>query len=278
MDTMKKIPFFKMSGSGNDFIIIDNREPIVEEASLNRFIVNVCRRKLSAGADGLILIEPSETADFRWRFFNSDGSRAEMCGNGARCAARYAFVNGITAKQLNFQTDVGLVAAEIIDERVKVKMTDPSDITPDITIDLDAGDRSMAAVNTGVPHVVLVETDIEAIDAHGLGREIRRHAAFAPAGTNVNFITEPVDDTIAIRTYERGVEDETLACGTGAVAAALVTAAGHDNDGPIHVKTRSGILLTVHFSRQENGFKDVYLEGDARIIYSGEMWAEAYQT
>ena len=136
----------------------------------------------------------------------------------------------------------------------------------------------MAAVNTGVPHVVLVETDLEAIDVHGLGREIRRHAAFAPAGTNVNFITEPVDDTIAIRTYERGVEDETLACGTGAVAAALVTAARHDKDGPIHVKTRSGILLTVHFSRQENGFRNVYLEGDARIIYSGEMWEEAYQT
>ncbi len=275
---MKRIPFFKMSGSGNDFIIIDNRKPVLDEASLNRFIVNVCRRKLSAGADGLILIEPSEAVDFKWRFFNSDGSRAEMCGNGARCAARYAHVNGITAKRLKFQTDVGIVAAEIIDERVKVKMTDPSEITPDMSIELDAGRRTMAAVNTGVPHVILVETDLEAVDVRGLGREIRRHAAFAPAGTNVNFITSPADDTIVIRTYERGVEDETLACGTGSVAAALVTAVRHGKDSPIHVKTRSGILLTVHFSRKENGFTNVHLEGDARIIYRGEMWEEAYQT
>ena len=275
---MKRIPFFKMSGSGNDFIIIDNRKPVLDEASLNRFIVNVCRRKLSAGADGLILIEPSEAVDFKWRFFNSDGSRAEMCGNGARCAARYAHVNGITAKRLKFQTDVGIVAAEIIDERVKVKMTDPSEITPDMSIELDAGRRTMAAVNTGVPHVILVETDLEAVDVRGLGREIRRHAAFAPAGTNVNFITSPADDTIVIRTYERGVEDETLACGTGSVAAALVTAVHHGKDSPIHVKTRSGILLTVHFSRKENGFTNVHLEGDARIIYHGEMWEEAYQT
>lgn len=275
---MKRIPFFKMSGSGNDFIIIDNRKPVLDEASLNRFIVNVCRRKLSAGADGLILIEPSEAVDFKWRFFNSDGSRAEMCGNGARCAARYAHVNGITAKRLKFQTDVGIVAAEIIDERVKVKMTDPSEITPDMSIELDAGRRTMAAVNTGVPHVILVETDLEAVDVRGLGCEIRRHAAFAPAGTNVNFITSPADDTIVIRTYERGVEDETLACGTGSVAAALVTAVRHGKDSPIHVKTRSGILLTVHFSRKENGFTNVHLEGDARIIYRGEMWEEAYQT
>jgi diaminopimelate epimerase len=127
-----RIPFFKMSGSGNDFIIIDNRKPVVDEAPLKRFIVDVCRRKLSAGADGLILIESSETADFSWRFFNSDGSRAEMCGNGARCAARYAYVNRIAENRLTFETDVGIVAAEIIEDRVKVKMTDPSEITPDM--------------------------------------------------------------------------------------------------------------------------------------------------
>ena len=271
-----RIPFYKMSGSGNDFIIIDNRKPLVDEALLKRFIVDVCRRKLSAGADGLILIETSETADFRWRFFNSDGSRAEMCGNGARCAARYAYVNRIAENRLTFETDVGLVAAEIIADRVKVKMTDPSEITPDISLELDSGRRSMATLNTGVPHVVLVEADLEAVDVRGLGREIRRHAAFAPAGTNVNFITAPAEDTIAIRTYERGVEDETLACGTGSVAAALVTAARHAKAGPIHVETRSGIMLTVHFTRREGGFENVYLEGDARIIYSGEMWQEAW--
>jgi diaminopimelate epimerase len=134
----------------------------------------------------------------------------------------------------------------------------------------------MAAVNTGVPHVVLVEKNLETVDVRRLGREIRRHPAFAPAGTNVNFITAAAEDTIAIRTYERGVEDETLACGTGSVAAALVTAARHTKNGPIHVETRSGITLTVHFSRHEGFFKNVYLEGDARIIYSGEMWQDAW--
>ena len=274
--TMNRIPFIKMSGSGNDFIIIDNRKPLIDEEVLNQFIVNVCRRKMSAGADGLILVEPSESADFRWRFYNSDGSRAEMCGNGARCAARYAHINGIAGNKITFQTDVGLVAAEIIGDRVKVKMTDPSAVNQEIYVDLEFGRRTMATVNTGVPHAVLVENDLDTIDIRGIGREIRYHNEFAPAGTNVNFITLPVDNNISIRTYERGVEDETLACGTGSVAGALVTADRLGLEGPINVKTRSGITLTVHFSLLDGVFKDVYLEGDARIIYSGEMWSEAW--
>ena len=276
MTTMDRIPFIKMSGSGNDFIIIDNRKPLIDEEVLSRFIVNVCRRKMSAGADGLILIEPSESADFRWRFYNSDGSRAEMCGNGARCAARYAQINGIADNKVTFQTDVGLVAAEIIGDRVKVKMTDPSAVNQELNVELKSGRQTMATVNTGVPHAVLVENDLNMIDVRGLGHEIRFHNDFAPAGTNVNFITNLADDTISIRTYERGVEDETLACGTGAVAGALVTAERLGLGGPIHVKTRSGITLTVHFSLLDGVFRDVYLEGDARIIYSGEMWSEAW--
>jgi diaminopimelate epimerase len=274
---MDRIPFIKMSGSGNDFIIIDNRKPLIDEDVLNQFIINVCRRKMSAGADGLILVEPSESADFRWRFYNSDGSRAEMCGNGARCAARYAHMNGIAGKKLSFQTDVGLVAAEIIGNRVKVKMTDPSSVTRELTVELKSGRRTMATVNTGVPHVVLIENDLKMIDVCSLGHEIRYHDHFEPAGTNVNFITDLADNTISIRTYERGVEDETLACGTGSVAGALVTADRLGLRGPIHVKTRSGITLTVHFSLSGGVFKDVYLEGDARIIYSGEMWSEAWE-
>ena len=273
---MNRIPFIKMSGSGNDFIIIDNRKPLIEEEVLNRFIVNVCRRKMSAGADGLILVEPSESADFRWRFYNSDGSRAEMCGNGARCAARYAHINGIAGNNVTFQTDVGLVAAEIIGDRVKVKMTDPSAVNQELNVELKSGRRTMATVNTGVPHAVLVENDLDMIDVRGLGHEIRYHNDFAPDGTNVNFISIPVDNNISIRTYERGVEDETLACGTGSVAGALVTADRLGLGGPIHVKTRSGITLTIHFSLLDGIFKDVYLEGDARIIYSGEMWSEAW--
>lgn len=271
-----RIPFFKMSGSGNDFIIIDNRDRIVADTHLDRFIVNVCRRKLSAGADGLILIDASTRADFKWHFYNSDASRAEMCGNGARCAARYAFVTGIAGPELSFETDAGIVSAVIVGDCVKVKMTDPSAVTAEVVLDLARGPRTVAAVNTGVPHVVLDVPDLEAADVPGLGREIRYHRAFAPAGTNVNFISPPVGDTIAVRTYERGVENETLACGTGSIAAALVTAARHGTVSPVRVKTRAGTLLTIHFSRHDEGFGDVYLEGDARIIYSGEMWPEAW--
>jgi len=158
-----------------------------------------------------------------------------------------------------------------------VGMTDPSEVTPNIMLDLVTGSRRMAAVNTGVPHVVLEVSDLETTDVSGIGREIRYHQAFAPAGTNVNFISFLADDTIAIRTYERGVESETLACGTGSIAAALVKAAGSDTGSPIHVKTRGGTLLTIHFTRHDGRFRDVYLEGDARIIYSGEMWPEAWE-
>ncbi|MFZ0243420.1 MAG: diaminopimelate epimerase [Desulfobacterales bacterium] len=272
-----RIPFFKMSGSGNDFIIIDNRHRLVADAHLSRFIVNVCRRKLSAGADGLILIDASTRADFKWHFYNSDASRAEMCGNGARCAARYAFVNGIAGPELSFETDAGIVSAAIVADGVKVKMTDPSAVTAAVGLDLTGGHRTVAAVNTGVPHVVLEVPDIEAVDLLGLGREIRYHQAFAPAGTNVNIISPPAGDTVAVRTYERGVENETLACGTGSIAAALVTAARHGTVSPIRVKTRAGTRLTIHFSRQGESFRNVYLEGDARIIYSGEMWPEAWE-
>jgi diaminopimelate epimerase len=272
----EKIPFFKMSGSGNDFILIDNRRQVVEDSQLSGLIVNACRRKLSAGADGLILIESSTKADFKWRFYNSDASRAEMCGNGARCAARYAFVNGIAGPELTFETDVGIISASIVADRVKVGMSDPSEVTPNIVLALDTGSRRMAAVNTGVPHVVLEVPDLETTDVFGMGREIRYHQAFAPAGTNVNFSASVADDTIAVRTYERGVENETLACGTGSIAAALVKAAGHDTGSPIHVKTRAGTLLTIHFTRRDGRFRNVYLEGDARIIYDGEMWPEAW--
>jgi diaminopimelate epimerase len=266
-----------MSGSGNDFILIDNRRRILEAARLKRFITNVCRRKLSAGADGVILIDASSAADFKWHFYNSDGSRAEMCGNGARCAARFAVITGIAGANLTFETDVGILSAEVLADRVKVKMTDPSEVTVNRVLDLAAGPRTVATVNTGVPHAVLDVADIEAAEVCGLGREIRYHQAFAPAGTNVNFISPAGDNTVAVRTYERGVENETLACGTGSIAAALVTAARHGTASPIHIKTRSGTRLTVHFARRDRGFTDVFLEGDARVIYTGEMWPEAWR-
>ena len=266
-----------MSRSGNDFVLIDNRKPAIGDIDLINLIVNVCRRKMSVGADGFILIEDTDVADFKWRFFNSDGSRAEMCGNGARCAARFAHIKGIAGPSLTFETDAGIVSAEIIGDRVKVKMPDPSELKIDFSIELKDGPRTVSSVNTGVPHVILDEPKIDNVDVFGSGREIRYHDTFAPQGTNVNFVSAVDLNKIVIRTYERGVEDETLACGTGSIAAALVTALKKGWNAPVHVLTRSGITLTIHFSENMGRFHGVYLEGDARIIYKGELWEDAYK-
>ncbi len=271
---MKPIPFTKMNGSGNDFIIIDNRAGIAP-ANLPDFIRGVCRRKLSVGADGLILIETDADHDFKWQFFNADGSRAEMCGNGARCAARFARVHGIAGNKMRFGTDAGTIEAEVIGEVAKIRMTDPFDLTCDETLALGGGAQTYSRVNTGVPHVVIETDDLETAPVAAQGREIRYHALFAPAGTNVNFMAVRETGAIGVRTYERGVEDETLACGTGCVASALVTAVRHEWDSPIAVTTRSGGVLTIHFEREGQGFKSVYLEGDARIVYAAELGADA---
>jgi diaminopimelate epimerase len=271
---MKSIPFTKMNGSGNDFIIIDNRSGAAP-TDLPAFIRGLCRRKLSVGADGLILIEPDPANDFKWQFFNADGSRAEMCGNGARCAARFAFVKGIAGPKMAFGTDAGTIEAEVIGEDVKIRMTDPFDLVTDEGLDLADGAQVLSRLNTGVPHVVIETGDLEAAPVVTRGREIRYHERFAPAGTNVNFMALRRPGAIAVRTYERGVEDETLACGTGCVAAALVTAVRHGWGSPIAVTTRSGGVLTIHFERAVNSFEAVYLEGDARIVYAAELQADA---
>jgi len=274
---MRTIPFFKMSGSGNDFIVIDNRKHIVDETDLANLIKGACRRKLSAGADGLILVENSETVDFKWRFFNSDGSLAEMCGNGARCAARYAHLNHIAGPELAFETQAGIVQAQVGAERVKIKMTDPTELKLDWGLDLHQGPLQVSSVNTGVPHVVVPVADIDQAPVDSVGREIRYHAHFAPVGTNVNFVCPRADGVIAIRTYERGVEDETLACGTGSVAAAIVGASTASLRSPVNLLTRSGEVLTIYFEAKADDYVNVYLEGDARIIYQGELWDEAWK-
>ena len=274
---MKKLTFFKMSGSGNDFILIDNRNNVVDESGLTSFINNVCRRKMSVGADGLILIENSDSADFKWRYYNSDGGRAEMCGNGARCAARFAYLNKIAGPDMSFVTDAGIVHAQVTGDKVKVKMMDPSDFKQDYTIELKNGPLTLSSVNTGVPHVVITMDSIDDIDVAGTGREVRLHQRFAPAGTNVNFITRVKKGIFSIRTYERGVEDETLACGTGSVASALVTASKDKVNSPLNIITRSGGVLTIHFKEDNGRFYDIYLEGDARIIYKGKLWEDAWR-
>jgi diaminopimelate epimerase len=272
---MQKIPFFKMCGSGNDFIIIDNRQHGVDENNLPEFIAAVCRRKMSVGADGIILVEDSDTVDFKWRFFNSDGSVGEMCGNGARCVARFAYENRIADEKMAFETLAGIISAQVIGDRVKIKMTDPSPALLDQSLDIEGRQVTFSSINTGVPHVVIPVADVDTADVVPLGRLMRWHAAFQPEGTNVNFISSRKPGTFAIRTYERGVEDETLACGTGSVAGALIMAMTSGAVSPVYIITRSNCVLTIYFKKESNGFRDVFLEGDARIIYRGQLGPDA---
>jgi diaminopimelate epimerase len=274
---MNPIQFYKMSGCGNDFIIIDNRAPVIAEKDITAFIVGVCRRKMSVGADGIILIENSDTVDFKWRFYNSDGSLAEMCGNGARCVARFAYMNGITGPDMSFETLAGVVSASVSETGlVKIRMTDPLNLVLDRSLMLKSGKYTVSSVNTGVPHVVMVVEDINQTPVKEMGREIRFHPDFAPAGTNANFVSIQPDNIVAVRTYERGVEDETLACGTGCVASALITARKFALASPVTLLTRSGGYLRIYFNPYKDTYSDVYLEGDARLIYRAELCEEAW--
>ena len=278
MDIEFPVPFAKMSGSGNDFIVIDHRRPLVPEDMQADFVRQVCRRKFSAGADGLILIEASDKADFSWRFYNGDGSVAEMCGNGARCAARFAYAKGIVEKKMRFETLAGIIEAEILegDEEVSLLMTSPFDFRTGLEVELDGISRSLSFMNSGVPHAVFFMDEGGEIPVKKWGHEVRFHEMFQPAGTNVNFV-QPLDDGgIRVRTYERGVEDETMACGTGAVASAIFAAGEGIAVSPVTVTTSGGERLTIVFDLQEDGTaENVYLQGPARIIYIGQLTAEA---
>ena len=270
------IPFVKMSGAGNDFIVIDNRDGRVgdEAPDLAR---RVCRRRLSVGADGLILVEDHPSADFAWRFYNADGSRPGMCGNGARCVARFARLSGIAGDEMTFATLAGTIRARVRGDRVEIDMTPPGPVAGGEPIELHGTTVAPVTVDTGVPHAVVFVEDVEAVDVVGLGRPLRHHPRFAPAGTNANFVAVQRPGRLALRTYERGVEDETLACGTGAVAAALVAARRHGWPSPVDIETRSGAVLTVHFTPDGDGVRDVRLEGDARLVCRGEMGPDAWR-
>jgi diaminopimelate epimerase len=274
MASPRTIPFYKMHGGGNDFVLIDHRRQIIPEADQPRFARAVCARKVGVGADGLILLENSDVADFRWRFYNADGSEAEMCGNGGRCAARLAVLLGIAPPKLNFETLAGIIHAEVADHQVRLLMTGVGDFRPEQRIPLD--DQVLVAhfLRVGVPHVVAPVADLDQVPVTDWGRAVRFHRMFQPAGTNVNFVRFQGPHALEIRTYERGVEDETLACGTGAVAAALAAARLGKAASPVAVRTRGGETLTIHFRTEENSFADVYLEGPALIVFQGDLWVD----
>lgn len=267
---MERFEFYKMTGGGNDFILIDNREGRIDVTALRPAISQICRRKFSVGADGLIVLENSAKAHFRWHFFNADGSEAEMCGNGGRCAARLAHVLGMAPADLAFETAAGLIRAQVKGTVVKLTLPPPSDIRLGIALPIGEEEINVDFINTGVPHTVIFAPDLQEVDVVGVGRQIRHHQAFQPGGTNVDFV-RVANSTVEIRTYERGVEDETLACGTGAVAAAIIAGLRGLATSPITVIPRSGEALTIYYEGT-NKIKEVSLEGEVRMIYHG--WLE----
>jgi diaminopimelate epimerase len=260
-----------MTGAGNDFIVIDDRENAVGEDA-RELAKQLCRRRLSVGADGLILIVPSSRCDFRMRYFNADGSEADMCGNGGRCAARFAFDRGIAGRDLSFESRSGAHEAAIVDERnVRLSMADPRAMILDFEIGVLGERIRVHRVNTGVPHAVLEVDDLADVDVRQLGRAIREHRAFVPEGVNADFVAVRDAHALDLRTYERGVEDETLACGTGAVAAAVTMAARGRVKPPVSVATAGGWRLDVGFFMSDLGFSGITLTGDARTIFDGQI-------
>ena len=262
--------FTKMNGAGNDFILIDNRGGDVH---LQRSqIAHLCDRHRGIGADGILLLEDATNrADFRMRYFNADGGEAEMCGNGARCFARFANKVAGAQRKISFETPAGVISAELVGDLVTLQMTEPTDLSLDMKLPMANENKTVHFINSGVPHVVIPVPQINDVDVRRQGSVVRHHKMFSPKGANVNFIEKRGPKKIAIRTYERGVEDETLACGTGIVASALIFAATENANGPIIVTARGGDELQVGFEKIGNQFRHVTLTGPADFVFEGTI-------
>jgi diaminopimelate epimerase len=289
------IDFAKMNGAGNDFVFIDNRSHKIQLQPAQ--IARLCDRHKGVGADGVILLVPclSGHADWAWDFYNSDGSSAEMCGNGARCFAR--FVRRLTGAKgnLSFETRAGVITARFQGDSVKadltlhsgqegrtevprpqgddvtVTLTPPKDLRLRQQIKLNVGLTEIHSLNTGVPHAALFVPDADKAMVQPLGEEIRHHPHFAPRGTNVNFVQVLGPGKIRVRTYERGVEGETLACGTGVTASALITAELRGFPSPVQVQVQGGDTLEVSFERDKGQFTHVGLAGPAEFVFEGRI-------
>jgi len=281
------VEFYKLQASGNDFILLDATKNKFSNLKYKSFAQKYCSRKHSVGADGLLVVEQALATDFKMRIFNPDGSEAEMCGNGARCAALWAsqirLKGAYPEKTLKFQTKSGIIESKIVrgaqssknvSQIVKIKMADPDEIKFMMAIKVLGRDVKVNFLNTGVPHAVVFVQGLEQIDVEKIGRAIRKHKNFSPDGTNVDFVEVVTNDLIDIRTYERGVEAETLACGTGTVASAIVAwfiTHGSWKKGKkiVKVRVRGGETLKVSFGVIKNQVKNVWFEGRAYCIYKG---------
>ena len=269
--------FSKMAGGGNDFVVIDNRTAKVADAGeLTR---RICTRALSVGADGLILVEPSARATFRMRYFNSDGGLAAFCANGTRCAARFAFLHVIAPRRMTIETDAGVIGAEVAEGgAVTLSLQPPQGFRPNRPLLVGTKVVQGSSILVGVPHyVIFLRDDLWSHDIASLGRAIRQHAELQPQGANVNFVVVRDEHAIEVRTYERGVENETLSCGSGVVASAVTSALFGKVKSPVSVLTRSGITLEVSFALDGGEARDVRLRGDARLIYRAALTPETLE-
>lgn len=267
----EKLHFFKLSGSGNDFVIVDNFKLKLPFDFYKGIVTKLCNRNNGIGADGLIVLNQDEGVDFRWDFFNSDGSVAEMCGNGSRCAARL-FANLYGKRKISIQTLAGVIYAEVNENLVKVKLSESSNIVDNMEIYMDGEVVVGSFVNTGVPHFVIIVDNVNDVDVRGLGRKIRFHERFEPAGTNVNFVQKLNSSMIKVRTYERGVEDETLACGTGASASAIICGYKNLTTSPVKVITSGGEELFIYFTINNSKATELFLEGNVKLICEGDVF------
>lgn len=272
---MKKIPFIKMAGAGNDFIVIDAPKNI----DLKKLTVKACDRTNGIGADGVLVFDRSKKADYKMRIINADGSEAEMCGNGARCMAVYIVNNKKPKKKLfAMETLAGNILGEAKGNIAKVRLSDPKDYRSNITVNVLGRKLNVHYIDTGVPHVIVFVDGIDQINVKKIGETVRYHEVFKPRGTNVNFVEQLGANFVRVRTYERGVEDETKACGTGSVASAIVTYlkanpnVSNKEQAMMKVETTGKEILEVTFDIINGRVTNVWLKGSANPIAKGEYY------
>lgn len=262
---MSEIQFTKMVASGNDFVVLDASRLKTRVKGFSALAREACDRKFGIGADGLLVLEKSKKADFAMRVFNPDGSEPTMCGNGARCAALFKGKN-----RIKFETKAGILEAQVVKDTVRLKMTEPKDLWPNIDLSIGTQFYKVHYINTGVPHAVFFVGNVDTINVKEVGKQIRFHKHFHPEGANADFAQAAGVSAIKVRTYERGVEDETLACGTGSVASALASFyLKLTKKSPVSVETKSGEILKVYFDYKKDKFTNVWLEGGARVVFKG---------
>lgn len=264
----RQIEFAKYTGAGNDFILIDNRSGFFP-AEDKELIRAMCARRTSIGADGLILLENSDKADIKMRYFNSDAGEAEMCGNGARCLIAFARRKGLQLNEMTMETMERVLTAHVDGEEISIEMGAATDTELNIDIQIEGETYRVHYANTGVPHAVMFVDEVDEVDVLGLGRKIRFHERFQPKGANANFVQVTGENSISARVYERGVEDETLASGTGCTASAVISSLVKGVKPPVRVRTRSGGMFTINFSKQGDQISQLTMTGPTRLVYDG---------